>query len=378
MGRFILKIIKRTIILSCAAIFVFIVCKAVYNNVYINSYKAKPKDSDYYQIIDKDFNKTDDVPFTSITSFRGNADYIYMSVDQESPSSLDNKIIQYDRKTQKYTSIFNSKFKMPSVQGVELNDHWLVWVDADESGWQLNPYFMNLKTKEIQPLTKENEENVFNDFPVLIWDYAAWIKSDRKNEKAEVLLKNLKTNETESIFDLNTYTFMNMHLSSKDGKILFTDKKNNVGYLYLYDVESKKIEEIKTDYEFIGWASLLNEQQFIYLTFDNPSESSINDQKLLFYNLSTKRTQEVVSDVLTVNSYYTDFNNQVFFSYNDEGMRTFKVNNNLLVEDGELNEALNTPNFYKLSADNNVYIINQDFSDKKRKSTLMIQSELPN
>ncbi|MGE8000932.1 hypothetical protein ACQKOF_20105 [Lysinibacillus sp. NPDC093190] len=220
-----MKIIERVIILSCTAIFLFIVFKAVYNGVLANRSLIKPQSSNYYQIIDKDFNKTVDVPFTDITSFRGNADYIYMSVDQESPSRLDNKIVQYNRKTQKYTPIFNSKFKMPSVQGVELNDNWLVWVDTDESGWQLNLYFMNLKTKEIQPLTKENEENVFNDFPVLIGDYAAWIKSDRKVEKAEVMLKNLKTNETESIFDLNTYTFMNMHLSSKDGKILFTDKK---------------------------------------------------------------------------------------------------------------------------------------------------------
>ncbi|MFJ6207515.1 hypothetical protein [Lysinibacillus sp. NPDC092081] len=373
-----MRIIERTIILSCAAIFLFIVFKAVYNNIPINSYITKPKNSDYYQIIDKDFNKTVDVPFTDITSFRGNADYIYMSVDQESSSRLDNKIFQYNRKTQKYTSIFNSKFKMPSVQGVELNDNWLVWVDADESGWQLNPYFMNLKTKEIQPLTKENEENVFNDFPVLIGDYAAWIKSDRKVEKAEVMLKNLKTNETESIFDLNTYTFMNMHLSSKDGKILFSDKKNNNGYLYLYDVKSKEIEEIKTNYEYIGWASLLNGQQFIYLTFNDPSESSSDDQKLLFYNISNKHTQEVLSDVLTVNAHYTDFNNQVFFSYNDEGMRKFKVKNNLLVEDRELNGELETLNFYRLSADNNIYIINQDLSDEKRKSKLIIQSELPN
>ncbi|MGE8000931.1 hypothetical protein ACQKOF_20100 [Lysinibacillus sp. NPDC093190] len=137
---------------------------------------------------------------------------------------------------------------------------------------------------------------------------------------------------------------------------------------------SKEIEEIKTNYEYIGWASLLNSQQFIYLTFSDPSESSLDNQKLLFYNISNKHTQEVLSDVLTVNAHYTDFNNQVFFSYNDEGMRKFKVKNNLLVEDGELE----TPNIYRLSAENDVYIINQDLSDEKRKSKLIIQSKLTN
>ena len=159
-----MKVIERTIILSCAAIFLFIVFKAVYNGVQSNRSLIKPQSSNYYQITDKDFNKTVDVPFTNIHSYRGNADYIYMSVDQESPS-LDNKIVQYNRKTQKCTTIFTSKFKLPSVQGVELNDNWLLWVDTDENGGYLNPYFMNLKTQELQPLTKENEENVINDFP---------------------------------------------------------------------------------------------------------------------------------------------------------------------------------------------------------------------
>ncbi|MEY9978641.1 hypothetical protein [Lysinibacillus sp. RC79] len=367
-----MKIIERTIILSCAAIFLFIVFKAVYNGVQSNRSLIKPQSSNYYQIIDKDFNKTVDVPFTNITSYRGNADYIYMSVDQESPS-LDNKIVQYNRKTQKYKTIFNTKFKMPSVQGVELNDNWLLWVDADESGWQLNPYFMNLKKQEIHPLTKENEENVFNDFPVLIGDYAAWIKMDKKSEKAEVMLKNLKTDETISIFNLNSVTFRNMFLSAKDGKILFTDEKDHFGYLYLYDVKSKEIKEFKSSFEFIGWARLLNDQQWVYLTFDDPSEPSTGDGKLIFYDASTNHTQEVVSDIDSVSELNTDFNNQVFLYFNDNGYyKKFKIKDHLLVEDG----LLELHYFFRFSAENDIYIYDQELPNKKYK--LIIQSELPN
>ncbi|MFE3576042.1 hypothetical protein [Lysinibacillus sp. NPDC059133] len=340
----------------------------------VNNNNAENETLEYYQIVDEDFNKTVDVPFSSITSFRGNASSIFMSVDHKSPSGLDNKIIQYNRKTQTYKTIFNSKFKLPSVQGLEMNDNWLVWVDADEGGGQINPYSMNLKTNEIQPLTEENDPNINNDFPVLVEDYAAWISMDLRTSKPKVMLKNLKTNETESIFDLNTYTFMNMFLSAKDGRILLTDKKNNVGYLYLYDVKNKEIEEIKTDYEFIGWASLLNGQQLIYLTFNDPSELIVDERKLLFYNVSSKHTQEVVSDALNVNSLYTDFNNQVFFSYDDKYFMKFKVKNNLLVKNGKLE----TPDIYRFSAENDIYIINQDLSDEKRKNKLIIQSELSN
>ncbi|WP_223553003.1 MULTISPECIES: hypothetical protein [Lysinibacillus] len=363
-----MKIIERTIILSCVAIFLFIVFKAVYYGVQGNRSLIKPQSSNYYQIIDKDFNKTVDVPFTNIHSYRGNADYIYMSVDQKSPS-LDNKIVQYNRKTQKYKTIFNSKFDMPSVQGVELNDNWLLWVDADESGWQLNPYFMNLKTQEIHPLTKENEENVFNDFPVLIGDYAAWIKMDRKSEKAEVMLKNLKTGETTSIFNLNSFT----SLSAKDGKLLFTDKKDHFGYIYLYDVKSKEIKEFKSSYEFIGWTRLLNDQQWVYLTFDDPSEPSTGDGKLIFYDAATNHSQEVVSDIDSVSELNTDFNNEVFLYFNENGYyKKFKIQDHLLVEDG----LLETRYFFRFSAENDIYIYDQELPNEKSK--LIIQSELPN
>lgn len=366
-----MKIIERVIILSCTAIFLFIVFKAVYNGVLANRSLIKPQSSNYYQIIDKDFNKTVDVPFTDIHSYRGNADYIYMSVDQES-TSLNNKIVQYNRKTQKCTTIFTSKFKLPSVQGVELNDNWLLWVDTDENGWYLNPYFMNLKTQEIQPLTKENEENVINDFPILIEDYAAWIKMDRKSEKAEVMLKNLKTDETISIINSNSFTFRNMSLSAKDGKILFTDEKDHFGYLYLYDVKSKEIKEFKSSYEFIGWARLLNDQQWVYLTFDAPSEPSTGDGKLIFYDASTNHTQEVVSDIDSVSDLNIDFNNQIYLFFNDnEYYKKFKIKDHLLVEDG----WLEIPNFFRFSAENGVYIHDYELNEKGK---LIIQSKLTN
>lgn len=367
-----MKIIERTIILSCAAIFLFIVFKAVYNGVQSNRALIKPQSSNYYQIIDKDFNKTVEVPFTNINSYRGNADYIYMSVDQKSPS-LDNKIVEYNRKTQKYKTIFNSKFKLPSVQGVELNDTWLLWVDTDEHGGYLNPYFMNLKTQEIQPLTKENEEHVTNDFPILVGDYAAWIKMNRKDEKAEVMLKNLKTDETISIFNLNSFTFRNMSLSAKDGKILFTDEKDHFGYLYLYDVKSKEIKEFKSSDEFIGWARLLNDQQWVYLTFDDPSERSTGNRKMIFYDTSTNHTQEVVSDINSVSDLNTDFNNQIVLHYNEnEFYKKFMIKDHQLVEEG----WLEIPNFYRFSAENGVYIYDQELPNEKY--NLVIQSKLTN
>ena len=74
-------------------------------------------------------------------------------------------------------------------------------------------------------------------------------------------------------------------MSAKGGKILFTDEKDHFGYLYLYDVKSKEIKEFNSSYEFIGRARLLNDQQWVYLTFDDPSEPSTANGKLIFMML---------------------------------------------------------------------------------------------
>ncbi|GEK35395.1 hypothetical protein [Kurthia sibirica] len=330
---------------------------------------TKNKNSEYFQIVDKDMDKKVDVPFTSITSYRGNKDIVYMSVEDQSPSGLDNKIIQYNRKTQKYTTIFKSKFENPSVQGIELNNNWMVWVDCDEFGSQINPYIMNLDTKEIQPLAKENDKNFQNDFPILIGNYVAWIKKDIQKEKAYIMLKNLQTNETKSIFDLTTFTFRNMSLSSTDGKLLFTDEKNKSGYLYLYDVKSKEMKETKSPYEQIGWAKLINEQQLVYLSFANDSS---NNKKLIFYDFSSNNTQEALSNITLVYSLEKDTKNQVYLGYDEnEYLEKFRVEKNKLVKV----EEFRVPNINGISAKNGIYLLHQDNSSRKK---IIIQNKLTN
>ncbi len=217
------------------------------------------------------------------------------------------------------------------------------------------------------------EEGVYNDFPALIGDYAAWIKSDQENIEAKIMLKNLKTDKTISIYNVNTYSHRNMFLSTADGKILFSDEKDNLGYLYLYDVKSKELQEFKTSYEFIGRARLLNNHQWVYLTFDDPTKRATGKEKLIFYDESTNRTQEVVSDILSSSGLISDFNNQVFLNYNENKYyKKFKVTDNLLVEDG----WLEIPNLFRFSAKNDTYIFNQENSIDKGK--LIIQSELSN
>ena len=316
-----------------------------------------------------------DVPFTSIHSFKGNKEFVYMSVSDK--SILNNKIIQYDRKTQEYTTLFKSKFKSPSVQGIEINEDWMVWVDCTEWGGYITPYAMNLHTKEIQPLVKEKDDEFLNDFPILAGDYAAWIQKEEQTGRSYILLKNLQTNETESIYELNTLSYRNVDLSSLDGKILFTDEKFNVGYVYLYDVKSKELKEMKTPYERIGGAELINDQQWVYLTYSNelymgyPLPDTYN---LIFYDATTNFTQEVLSDINSIWTLEKDPHNQLYVGYNENDyLEKYRVEKNNLVQV----EKLMIKN--QLSAENGVYIQHEDLNfqdDSKRK--IIIQNELNN
>lgn len=329
------------------------------------NYNESPRS---FRIVDKDFDKVVDVPFTKISSLRGNGNIVYMSVADNSPSGLNNKIVQYNRKTQKYTTIFESHFKNPSVQGIEINDHWMVWVDCDEWGNYVNPFVMNLNTKEIQPLAKENDDNFLNDFPVLIGNYVAWIQKDVQKDKASIMVKNLQTNEIESIYDLNTYTFRNMLLSATDEKLLFTDEKNNLGYVYLYDVKSKKLKEIKSPYEQIGWARLINNQQWVYLTFE---EDSSDNQHLIFYDSLSNSTQEVLSnkDIWFLDK---DTKNQVYLRYAEsEYLEKYRVEKNKLVKI----EKIAVPNIDNFSTKSGIYFLLQNNENKKE---IIIQDELTN
>ena len=330
----------------------------------------------YYQIVDIDYDKKVDVPFTNVHSYRGNKDSVYMTVAHKSRSSLDNKIIEYNRQTQEYTTIFKSKFKNASVQGIEVNDDWMVWIDCDEWGGYRNPYVMNLHTKEIQPITKEKDDEFLNNFPTLIGDYVAWIQKDAQYGRSSIMLKNLQTNETERIVDLTEHSFRNMDLSATDGKLLFTDEKSNVGYLYLYDVKTKQMKEIKTPYGHIGAAELINEHQWIYLSYGK--DPFTDDKELIFYDSSTNTSQVLLSNISNFWGITIDTENQVYLGYKRNELEKYRVEKNKLV----LVETLMVPHVDGISAKNDLYILHEDsdieHKDSSIRNKIIIQNNLIN
>ncbi|MEB2281403.1 hypothetical protein LAV73_15580 [Lysinibacillus xylanilyticus] len=122
--------------------------------------------------------------------------------------------------------------------------------------------------------------------------------------KRKLCLRMVRTDETVSIFNLNSFIVCLQRIE----KYYLLIKKIILD-IYLYYVKSKEIKEFNSSYEFIGRARLLNDQQWVYLTFDDPSEPSTANGKLIFYDALTNHTQEVASDIDSVSDLNTDFNN---------------------------------------------------------------------
>ncbi|MGW8905041.1 hypothetical protein, partial [Heyndrickxia sporothermodurans] len=300
------------------------------------------------QIYDKDLNVNINLPYKEISSYDSYGDNVYLSAADKSPSGMANKIIQYNRKTKKTVQLFTTKFDSSSVQGVKANGRWLTWVDSDDFGDQKNIYIMNTKTKEIKPVTKENDKSIKNEFPVLADNHIAWIYYDQKKNQSYVMLRDLNSHSNKIIFNLKTHTLENAFLSIQKGKLLFTDIRGGKGYCYIYDISKQKLERFKSPHKKIGWGELLNDHQIVYLAFFS---NSFADNKLVLYDTRTMKAKEFSSKYMEVNRLRVDASNHVFVGMGgDRYFHKFQIDNNLIKKQGKINDK----DIFDMTANNGV------------------------
>jgi 6-phosphogluconolactonase (cycloisomerase 2 family) len=125
-------------------------------------------------------------------------DYVYTTIGENS-NGLANKIISYNIKTAKVSTVYESKQDPPSVAEIRLNKDWMIWMDSTEYDDKVDVYSRNRKTGEVKIIYSytNNEGKGALVYPVLFSNYAAWIQVD--NNIPEVILYNLSDNSKKSI-----------------------------------------------------------------------------------------------------------------------------------------------------------------------------------
>ncbi|MFB7033304.1 hypothetical protein ACFCVS_02150 [Bacillus altitudinis] len=340
-----------------------------------NTDKKSIQKKDGYIIIDRDVNENTPLPFKDISSFSATGDKLYLSVDDHSPSQLANKVVELNRKTHKFHTIFTTKFDSPSVQGLQANKDWVVWVDSDDYGMEVNIYAMNIKTKKIESVTSENQEGIRNGFPILTGQHVAWISFDQKKGIPYVLIKNLYSKKTQRIFQLKTLSMENEDLSTYQNKILFTDYHNGTSTAYIYNIESAELKTIPIDKAYTGWGQLLNDHQFVYLKYFTDSEDAITNNQLYLYDFKKNKQQKFSTKKhLNVEDLYTDEKNNVFiFSAGEERFKKFHVKENDIHHLGTTHKS----DYSYMHYSNGIYLFKYEGTFKKSRKELMITSKLP-
>lgn len=360
---------KNTFILITILVLIFIV---FYGNHLLQTKKSSAtnsKSSEKTQIYDKDFDVNVNLPYKEISSYAAYKDNVYMSAADNSPSGMANKIIQYNRKTNKVETLFTTKFDSSSIQGLKANDNWVTWVDSDDFGDQKNIYIMNTKTREIEPITKENDKSIKNEFPVLADNYLAWIYFDQNKNQSYVMIRDLKTHRNKTVFNLKTHTLDNAFLSIQDGKILFTDIREGKSYCYLYNISTHKLEEFQSPHKKIGWGELLNDHQIVYLAFFT---ESFADNKLVLFDTQTKKANEFSSKYMEVNGLRVDGSNHVFVGTGvSNHFQKYQIDNGNIKKIGEIEDN----DIFDMTANNGVYLMKIETKNKEEK--LIITSKLP-
>ncbi|WP_026676224.1 hypothetical protein [Fictibacillus gelatini] len=364
-----MKILKVLI----GLIFLIVFCCGCVNENYNSGKKESysKKNLKHIKIIDRDKRTEVELPFENLSSFSSYKDDIYISVGDKNPYGMANKLINFNKKTKKVTTLFTSKFSDPSVQGVQTNGKWLTWIDSDGYGTKINIYLMNIETKKIEAVMHENDPSIQNSFPVLSDSHLAWIYYDRKKEKSYVMIRDLNKHRNTKIHSLNSHTLQNNDLSVQNKKILFTDVEKKGGICYIYDIPKQKLYHFRVPHKNIGWGELLNDHQFVYLSFNS---SSFSDNKLVLYNTSTKKVKEFSNKKMGVDGLQKDSSNHLFVHMDGyEDYQIYKVNENTITKLGKLNES----DIFDISTNQmGDYLMMKDKTDK-RSSLLITTSDLP-
>lgn len=225
---------------------------------------------------------------------------IYMCVADKSQTL--NKLIKYDTDTKETETIFKSKFKNPAVQSTMINDKWLLWVDSNESGYENVTYVQNLKTLEIKEIYRSLPQFLTVDAPFLYESYVAWIYLNEREEK-QVILYDLETDEKKIISNLNDYGLYNNFLNLANNSLVWTDNKGEIGYYYVYNIETEEIKEIKSSYKYPSYAEIVGnkifsinfqdikdweDQEFGYIDIDTGNYTKVKDKYINGFRTNDK------------------------------------------------------------------------------------------
>ncbi|WP_241503573.1 hypothetical protein [Bacillus safensis] len=325
-----------------------------------------------FKIEDKELGHTTTLNYIVTNSVSAIGDRLFLSVDDHSPSKMANKVVEFNRKTQKSKTLFTTTFKRSSIQALKANKDWVVWIDSDEEGGQMNYYAMNIRTQEIESIKKNNTSETLSDTLDLIDHRAVWVSHDEEKDATHIYMKDLKKKQTKKLFKLDS--MINAHLSFHDDNLLFFNKDNGKQQAYIYNLTTESLKKIPLNQHLISNGQLINDHQFIYEKSFTDSDGAINKNQLIFYDINTKQSKTIKNTDSGVGSIVIDDHNQFFFEIDEpkkSGYIILKEMNGSIKKVGSLKKE----SYFHLTFQHGLYLLN--FQNAQRNNQkLTITSKL--
>ncbi|MBE0448728.1 MAG: hypothetical protein IBX64_11645 [Actinobacteria bacterium] len=241
------------------------------------------------------------IPFTQYTKPALIDNSLYIPVNDNSESI--NRIVRYDLNNRDISTIYESKFKESTINNLLCNRRWMVWVDSEVTGGSSTIYVQDLRTNKRKVISKVKDLKLTKvDAPTLYEDYVAWVRINHK-DAPEVMLYNLQTNKTTVLASLDDYSLYNNFLHAADGKILWTDSKDGIGYYYVYDIKNHAIKAHKGESPYLGYAQLAGDKIFS-INFEDVGDWT--KQKFGYYSTNDKKFVTLESNYINRFTAYGD------------------------------------------------------------------------
>lgn len=191
---------------------------------------------------------------------------LFMSVSTFDDEEKDNRLlVEYDLKSNQYKTIFESEYSEAFVQGIQVNENWVVWQDLEAWGCKDNIWILNRKTNKKKKINSISTNAPSYTVPCLIDDYIAWIEEEKIVDdkiKGSVRLYNCNSGKYEKIANLEELGAYNIILTNQGSKLLWTDTIDGKSYYFVYDIYNKKMIKKKVDLKYAMHPKFVGENIF--------------------------------------------------------------------------------------------------------------------
>ncbi|MBK5491301.1 hypothetical protein JFT95_28810 [Bacillus sp. TH17] len=163
---------------------------------------------------------------------------LYLPVSDNSKERLPNKLLAYNFSNQTEETIFHSKMgSEANIQGVHVNEKWLLWIDTNAIGSKTILYTKNLSNN------KENQIHKTNEIiePYLYKHYVSWMEINEEQKNADIILYDLETNTKTKIDTVKSYDTASTTLHMNEDKLVYTNSTEKQTTISTYSLKNKNI-----------------------------------------------------------------------------------------------------------------------------------------